>query len=178
MTDRNNVVTNIYLKPGESVISDKSSIVSTVLGSCISVTMFNRQLRIGAISHNLLPSCRDKDGCSGDCPEASRYVECTIRRMVKKFTSLGIGVDDIEVKVFGGSDMLGAGDVNSSATTATTVGAQNVETAIRILGSLRLKLAASDTGSKRGRRIIFHTHTGEVFLKRLHRTESNEYDSE
>ena len=39
----------IYLKAGELHFSDKPSSVMTVLGSCLSVTMFHRAARVGAI---------------------------------------------------------------------------------------------------------------------------------
>jgi len=168
-----NLVPDIYLKPGEAVISEKAAIVSTVLGSCISLTMFNIKSKIGAICHNLLPVCRDKSMCNDNCHEAFRYVECTIQRMVSEFTVRGIKKSEIEVKLFGGSDMFKiSGGKNNSA----TVGKQNVETALKILSDLGIRVAAADTGGSRGRKIIFCTQTGQVFLKRLNKTEIQIYD--
>jgi chemotaxis protein CheD len=165
---KDNIAPDFYLKPGEVILSDKAAIVSTVLGSCISVTLFNQRLKIGAICHNLLPICKDKHLCSDNCPEAFRYVECTIGRMLKEFSSLGIAEREIEVKLFGGAAMF---NLDRIANSAKNVGRQNIETALKILDEYSIKLAASDTGGSQGRKIIFYTHTGEVCLKRLNRTE-------
>ena len=45
----------ITLKPAELFISERPAIVRTVLGSCVAVTMYDRQLGIAAICHALLP---------------------------------------------------------------------------------------------------------------------------
>jgi chemotaxis protein CheD len=145
-------------------LSDKPALVSTVLGSCISVTFFSPRLRIGAICHGLLPICKKENPCDGTCDEGLRYVHCSIKRMCKAFNSLGIGHSEIEVKVFGGADMI------FEKGNTETVGMQNTKMALSTLKARNLKLKASDTGGSRGRRIIFFSHTGEVFLKKLRRT--------
>jgi len=161
----------LYLKPGEIILTDKASAITTVLGSCVSVTMFSPQVRLSAICHNLLPACKNGSACSGSCPEAFRYVECTIRRMAQEFSVRGIDQAGIEVKLFGGSDMF---EPCGGGNKALTIGKQNIETALKILGELGLRIAAFDTGGKRGRKIVFHTHTGEVYLKRLSKTDIKE----
>jgi chemotaxis protein CheD len=47
------------------------------------------------------------------------------------------------------------------------VGALNCEVALEVLAEEGLTVSASDLGGKRGRRIHFHTGTGEVLLYRL-----------
>lgn len=152
----------LYLKPAEIYMADSPSIVKTVLGSCVSVTMFNHRLKVGAICHGLLPHCQGKTECNSRCAEGFKYVDCSIRHMLGRFRSLGIGHREIEVKLFGGADMFTTGVGERE-----TVGAQNTKTARRIIEKEHLNLCKSDTGGDRGRKIFFHTHTGEVFLKRL-----------
>ena len=48
----------IYLKSGEIYFTEEPVIVLTVLGSCVSVTLFHRRLGYSAICHGLLPRCR------------------------------------------------------------------------------------------------------------------------
>ena len=45
----------VYLKPGELHFATGPTVVSTVLGSCVSVTMFDRLSGAAAICHALLP---------------------------------------------------------------------------------------------------------------------------
>jgi chemotaxis protein CheD len=161
---------HISLKPGDIYFSDKPALISTLLGSCVSVTMFSRRLGAGAICHGLLPSCKGKKPCEGDefCSEGMRYVDCSIMRMLDWFAQIGVARGEIDVKVFGGSDMLSGPE---SATKAT-VGQQNISMAFQVIEKENLRIAASDVGGGRGRKIIFSTHTGEVLLKRLLKSET------
>lgn len=152
----------LYLKPAEMHMADSPSIVKTVLGSCVSITMFNHRLKVGAICHGMLPHCREKAVCKGRCAECFKYVDCSIRHMLEQFRSLGISHREIEVKLFGGADMFATGDGERE-----TVGAHNTRTALSIIEMEHLNLSKSDTGGGRGRKIFFYTHTGEIFLKRL-----------
>ena len=162
MNLRDQELKTVYLRPGEIYIArDEPTMVTTVLGSCISVSMFNRRLNVAAICHGLLPRCRDKKVCDGTCFEGSRYVECSIRHMLSRFLSFGIHRSEIQVKLFGGSDMF---ELKSPA--SISVGKQNIEIAMKVIGDEGLTLVSSDVGGPLGRKILFHTQTGEVLLKR------------
>lgn len=153
----------VYLKPGEVHIAQTPTVVTTVLGSCVSVTMFAPAAGIGAICHGLLPACREKRSCDGSCTEGFKYVECSIQRMAERFKKLGIPPHEIEVKLFGGADMISA----KGRGNATNVGRQNIDIALQALEGEGLTLATYDVGGNGGRKIHFYTHTGEVLLKRL-----------
>lgn len=155
---------HLFLKPGEMRICEKPTIVTTLLGSCVAVAMYNERLRVGAICHGLLPSCKNAQPCDGQCPEKFKYVDCSIRRMLEVFHKRGIVQSEIDVKVFGGSDMF---KVNDRASKSSSVGRQNVEKALQIVDNEGLRIIATDLGGLRGRKIYFYTHTGEVLLKRL-----------
>ena len=45
----------IFLQPGEVVISTAPQNVWTVLGSCISIVLYSRRLKVSAICHAKLP---------------------------------------------------------------------------------------------------------------------------
>ena len=151
----------IFLRPGQVFFTNRPSVVTTVLGSCVSVTMFSADHRCGAICHAILPEEKDP----GD---ACRYVDSSIMKMLRAFSRNGIDYSRIEVKLFGGSDVL---PVVEAGKQRATVGQQNIEAAMRVIERERLNLAASDLGGVRGRKILFRTHTGEILLKRLHRVE-------
>jgi chemotaxis protein CheD len=48
MIDGHGKLLRFYLKPGEIHIADRPGIVTTVLGSCVSVTMYSPRLKTGA----------------------------------------------------------------------------------------------------------------------------------
>ena len=154
----------IHLKAGEMHCADRPTLVVTVLGSCLSVILYNRRLGIGGICHGLLPSCGNRKTCSGDCTEKFRYVDCAIRQMVKIFERFGVKRSEIEVKCFGGADMFSRPIEKSGL---LSVGRQNSETADEVMKSEGLTLITRDVGGLQGRKILFYTHTGEVLLKRL-----------
>lgn len=157
-------LTSIYLKPGEFYLGEGPAVVSTILGSCVSVTMFHPGSGTGAICHGLLPRCGGKKSCDGTCLEGFRYVDCSIKRMIRKFDEIGACRGDIQVKIFGGADMFGAGSADARS---MSVGMENVMVARTIIEKEGFHLAAFDTRGNLGRKIFFFTHTGEVLLKRL-----------
>jgi len=154
----------LFLKPGEMVVSSEPMLVTTLLGSCVAVTMFSPRLRLGAICHALLPSCRRDQPCSHH--DSGKYVECAVALMRGELNARGVPDSEIEAKLFGGSDMFALLDGRR-----LSVGRQNIEMALQVLEAASLRVVTRDLGGPRGRKIIFHTHTGEVYLKRLRKTE-------
>ncbi len=152
----------VYLKAGELCFFRKSTLVITVLGSCLAVTMHSPRASAGCICHALLPSCERQGACIG-CKERFRYVDCAIRAMVKHFERLGVERSELEVKCFGGANIFRRG----AGAAALSVGRQNIVAAKKIIRSEGLTLAAEDVGGRAGRKIFFYTDTGEVLLKRL-----------
>lgn len=150
----------VYLYPAQLCISDQPGRAVTVLGSCVSVTMFSPRLRIGGICHGMLPRCRARHDCTAPCVEAFKYMDCALRYMLRRFQNKGITNEEIEVKIFGGADTLASKSSNS-------IGRNNVKIALDFLRREKLHVSAADVGDAFGRKVIFGFHTGEVFVKRL-----------
>jgi chemotaxis protein CheD len=155
-----------YLRPGDICCCNRPTRVSTVLGSCVSITMYNRRLRVGGMSHGILPVC-GKPGCAGLCAESYRFVACSIYRLHYWFTEQGVTSSEIEVKLFGGADLIA-----TSGRFGAGVGEQNIAAAFRAVSDLTLRISVSDVGGTEGRKIIFDTCTGEVLLKRIRKVAS------
>jgi len=130
-------------------------VVSTVLGSCIAVSLFSPRLAVGAICHALLPNGRCEGGFF-------KYVDGSILFMLERLERLGINHDEIEAKLFGGADMFGV-----ESRPARSVGRQNLLAARDFLATKGIGLAASDVGGRQGRKLLFYPHTGEILLKKL-----------
>jgi chemotaxis protein CheD len=96
--------------------------------------------------------------------EGCRYVDFSIRHLARQFDALGASRREVVVKVFGGADVL---PVAEAARARQSVGAQNRKAAEEVLAEEGFLVSASDVGGRRGRRIHFHTGTGEVLLHRL-----------
>jgi chemotaxis protein methyltransferase CheR len=164
ITDHHTDLPVIYLKPAELWVTDRPTIVRTVLGSCLAVTMFNHRLGVSAACHALLPHHDKKEPRSTNPSERFKYVDRVIPEMVARMRDYGIRLEGIEVKVFGGADMLSS---QIEQDRNQPVGKLNVEMALKMIEAEGLQLKASDVGGAFGRKIFFYTHTGEVLLKRL-----------
>ncbi len=89
-----------------------------------------------------------------------RYVDFAIRDLARQFDALGARRDEVEVKLFGGGDVL----VMVNDTARPTVGRLNCEVAMKVLEEEGFAVMASSLGGKRGVNIYFNTQTGEVLL--------------
>jgi chemotaxis protein CheD len=90
-------------------------------------------------------------------------VDFSIRYLVRQFDALGACRAELEIKLFGGADVLPV----TGTRDRPTVGALNCKIAAEVLAEEGLTVSASDLGGIRGRRIHFHTGTGDVLLHRL-----------
>jgi chemotaxis protein CheD len=157
----------VYLQPGEVHLARRAAILKTVLGSCVGVTFWNPRLHIGALCHGALPRCP----AGMQAPAGYRYVDFAICDLARHLANLGIQRDEVQVKVFGGADVL---PVHAAALQKTTVGYQNCRAALEALEREGLVVLASDLGGLSGRVIQFHTGTGQVLLRRLSQIGSEE----
>ncbi len=147
----------VYLKPGELFTAERPTIVTTVLGSCVAITMFVERLGVGSICHAMLPR-----NPPSNATDTFRYVDSSILYMIEELVAAGIRKDEVEVKLMGGADVLDRVDGSPAS-----VGQQNIEEAMGIIRKEGLKLAACDVGGELGRKIVFYVHTGKVLLKRI-----------
>lgn len=143
---------------GEAIVARNPTAVTTVLGSCVAVTFYCPLTRIGAIFHALMPTLAAPGRRVAEV-EAYKYVDEAIRRTATNLYRHGVRRPDLVCKVFGGANAMFAEQFG--------VGRKNVLSAFETLERERLRVAASDVGGDRGRKLVYLTHTGEVFLKRL-----------
>jgi len=160
MSDGPDDLPQVFLQPGDIHMTLKPTIVKTVLGSCVGVTFWSTRLGAGALCHGVLP--RIPPGAQAATHH--RYVDFAIRDLASRFDRLGARRNEVQVKVFGGADMLA---VQASDSGRATVGHQNWQTALETLRIEGLTVVASDLGGPIGRTIEFHSGTGEVLLRRL-----------
>jgi chemotaxis protein CheD len=170
MPERETELPEFYLQPGEIHVARGPAILKTVLGSCVGVTFWSPRLGLGALCHGVLPRCPP----GLPAPEGYRYVDFSICELAQQFEKLGAIRGEVQIKVFGGADVL---PVHSSMSWRATVGHQNWHRALEVLRDEHFTILASDLGGSVGRTIQFHTGTGEVLLRRLsHLTREDEGD--
>lgn len=146
----------VFLRPGELHFGMEPSVVGTILGSCLAVTLHCRRLAVGAICHAVLPYGQDRKNF--------RYLDRAIDHMVGEFFLVGASPVELDAKLFGGADMFDARFVGRGG---PTVGRQNIRAAREILGDKGIGVSKEQLGGNQGRKLYFYPHTGEVLLKRL-----------
>lgn len=159
---------DVHLYPGEVYIVKKPMIISTPLGSCISIVLISEIHKISAISHAQLPVDNSEAQCSAACPvkcnrhvsktKKLKYVTCSTSFMLEKLISLGVKKREIKVKIVGGSHAFNTPNLKS-------VGEQNIEIAHEMVEYHKLNLVGEDTGGKSGRTIYFNSSTGKVLIR-------------
>jgi chemotaxis protein CheD len=111
----------------------------------------------------MLPRCPVNRLAAMSDSAKCRYVDFAIRAMARRLDSLRARRGEIEVKLFGGADVL---TVSENAA-RPSVGKLNCEAAMRVLEEEGFEVAASSLGGRQGVHIRFQTVTGEVRLRRL-----------
>jgi chemotaxis protein CheD len=157
----------INIQPGELYVARRPALLKTILGSCVGATFWSARIGAGALCHGILP--RRPSGAPAN--DEYRYVDSAIRYLARRFDALGIPRPEIEVKLFGGADVL---PVSRPRPDRPTVGTLNSRRALDILLEEGFTVMASDLGGTRGRTVHFNTGTGEVVSRLLARLGSSE----
>ena len=146
----------LYLHPGQLFASRQSHAVTTILGSCVAVCLWDPVRKIGGINHYLLPAF------TGDGVASARFGNVAIAELLERLISLGCRKRELQAKLFGGACVIAA-----FRNRTTHLGWENIQTAEKFLGREEIPVVGQDTGGDKGRKLIFHTDDGSAWVKRL-----------
>ena len=141
--------------PGEYFIGGAGHRARTLLGSCVSITLWHRQRRVGAMSHFLLATrtqyADDLDG---------RYGDEAVLLMLRELMRRAVPPGECEAKIFGGACMMNEGGADSGQ-----VGRANGEIAQRLLRELGIPVVSESLYGFGHRNIVFDVATGNVWSR-------------
>jgi chemotaxis protein CheD len=146
----------VYLYPGQVFTASQPLLVSTILGSCIAVCIWDEKARIAGINHYLLPT----DPVRGQSD--LRYGNLATERLINEMVSGGASTQRMAAKIVGGASILG-----SNAAARGSIGDQNAAVAHQILQKHGIPITAEQIGGQRGRKLVFHTGNGCAFTKEI-----------
>jgi chemotaxis protein CheD len=132
--------------------------VTTLLGSCVSVCLFNQQARFGSINHYMLPTTN-----SG--VRSPKYGDYAIRGLIQFMYKNGGGLDNVVAMVFGGASVV------RSITYGVNIGDENVAIARKMLGEYRIPIVKAMTGGLHGLKIRYRTWDNQVQFRRIQKSE-------
>jgi chemotaxis protein CheD len=146
----------VYLFPGQIVTSSQPLMVTTILGSCVSICLWDSVAKVGGINHFLLP----KNPLPGQSD--LRYGNTATERLIEELLAKGVKKQRIVAKLVGGASILAG-----AAGSRQSIGDQNVGTARQLLAKHGIHISGEQTGGTRGRKLLFHTGNGCVFSKEI-----------
>lgn len=139
-----------HLLPGYIFASPEPALVSTVVGACVAVCLWDRRLKIGAMNHFLHPKLARRN------EPTPRYGNVSLPAMIRLMVRQGCRREDMEAQIFGGG--------RRSMHDVSDVGKRNVKMARKILKKNGIQIVSEDVGGIKGRRVLFHTFTSEAIV--------------
>lgn len=152
-------VLEIVLQPGDYYFGDCNTRISTMLGSCVSITFWHPRLRIGGMCHYMLPQ-RGREVSAKNTLDG-RYADEAITLLLKAMDIAGAPHKDYQVKLFGGGNMFPEHTKN----TLTPIGRKNVQAARQLIKQHGFTCMAEHLGDNGHRHVIFEVWSGDVWLK-------------
>jgi chemotaxis protein CheD len=136
-----------------------NEVLVTILGSCVSACIRDPIISIGGMNHFLLPG----DGTStANTSEGARYGVFAMESLINGIIKAGGRKDRLEVKVFGGGNVI----KNSQK-----IGSKNAAFIRQFIRQEGLRITSEDLEGDLPRRLHYFPATGKVMMKRLHRKE-------
>ncbi len=144
---------SVYLHAGQVFASAEPASVVTVLGSCVSVCLFDRDVGVGGINHYLLPLETSRE-------RSARFGNVAIRELLDQVLARGARRVHLQAKVFGGASVV-------RALVGRSLGSDNAELALRLLKEAGVPILEQDLGGQKGRKLVFHTDDGSAWVRHL-----------
>ena len=149
-------LTRMTIHIGGLRVSPQPLMLDTVLGSCIAACLFDPVTGVGGMNHFMLP-----EGIDPGNPNSTRYGVYAMEMLISEIMKQGGQRRRFQAKIFGG------GHVLKIRESLDGVPQRNIEFVRRFLNTEQIPVVGEDLGGYQARRVLFHTHTGKVFLKRL-----------
>ncbi len=151
---------HIFLLPGEYHVTKQQMSIDTLLGSCVSVCLYNIKNGHAAMNHFLLD--RPKTEANTDI---GRYGTTSTDHIISTLMAVDDNPFHYRAQIFGG------GAVVDALTDSRDIGGRNMLVAQEVLDSHRIRIIKKDIGGTRGRRIKFDTATNTVRCRYTGQTE-------
>jgi chemotaxis protein CheD len=150
-----------FLKPGYIFLTREPTLVYSVMGSAVTVCLWDRHKRFGGVSHFLYPQVTKAK------PATAQFGNVAILTLIKLMVKDGAEKSGLEAQIFGG------GDPHSSS--EETLGWQNVNVAKTILNKQEIAITSEDVGGSKGRKLAFKTDSNEAVVLKVERLRQEDW---
>jgi len=159
----------VVLAPGDIWFGRGNTVVRTLLGSCIAITLWSLEHSLGGMCHYLLPE-QGQDG-KERLARPGYYGSQAMTFFERQAALEGLELSAFQAKIFGGGEMFHgierkAGSVNISA--------RNIEWARQALAERHVKVLAQDVGGNVHRTLFMEIWSGDVWVRKANNFESHQ----
>jgi len=154
-------VMEIFLQPGDCWFGDERTRIRTLLGSCVAITLWHPQRRIGGMCHFMLPSRSRPAGAAAD----GRYADEAMEVLLREIHQAGTAPREFEAKLFGGGRMFHHPYCDGKPCYAMQVHDRNVSAGQSLVACHGFRLKAEHLGGQGHRQVIFDIWSGHVWMK-------------
>jgi len=145
----------VVLRPGDFHFGDRNTRISTLLGSCVSITLWHPRRRIGGMCHYMLTE-RQRPAST---PPDGRYAAEAFELFMQRVAKAGTHPQEYQAKLFGGACMF-----NEAASGQMDIGARNIEFGLEFLAGNGIALVSRHIGGNGRRKLHFDLWNGDVWL--------------
>lgn len=156
----------IFLLPGESTYAKRKTTISTLLGSCIAVCLYDWRNKTGGMNHYMLPT-QKMDGLA-----PGKYGDFAIESLIEVALRTGAKRHNLVASIYGGGHVIGHLDA-AAKLGATDVGAKNIAIAHELLKKNQIEIIKAQTGGDQGRKIAMDSETNEITMRPIARIAAN-----
>ncbi|MBM7623499.1 chemotaxis protein CheD [Sporohalobacter salinus] len=151
-------MSKIRVKMADLDVGEKSDILITSgLGSCVGVALYDSRSQIGGLAHVMLPKVPGNRKNSNP----AKYADTAIELLLDEMKKAGARIRRLKAKIAGGAQMFSFDNSDSSM----KIGARNVKAVKEILRAKNIRLLGSDVGKDYGRTMEFHVEDGKTLIK-------------
>lgn len=137
-----------------AVVKDDENIsFKTLLGSCVAIMFYDKNVKVKGMNHFLLPSTENSN-------EDMKYGLYSVEAMLNEMYKLGCRKENMAAKISGGADVMNIGSTSKS------IGHRNVEFAQTFCQSEGFRILSDHTRGNLGR-VILMANSFETFIKNV-----------
>lgn len=145
----------VTLGPGDFYFGKGATRIATLLGSCVSITLWHPRLHYGGMCHYMLsertgPATGALDG---------RYAAEAFEMFLAAIRNAGTAPTEYQAKLFGGGDMF-----SGSGGNLPDVGRKNVLYGEQLIAKYHIDLVSHHVGGNGRRKLYFDLWSGNVWL--------------
>jgi chemotaxis protein CheD len=149
----------VLLEPGDFYFGSGHTRISTLLGSCISITLWHPRKKIGGMCHYMLTERNPQNTRPPNVALDGRYAAEAFALFLQHVEAAGTKPSEYQAKIFGGSNMFDGGIAGKM-----DIGPRNIAYGRQLLASKNIALMAEHVGGSGRRKLHFELWTGDVLL--------------